>query len=197
MSSSTATPSTAPPLDRRTPEVRAMASSPENKFVNFISVPAAGNPSICENRSSPPCMLTSLACPSAFMSLPPGSFHRTATGTSAAPRQLLRRFSSATCCPDARLSEVMGTFRFEDSANRARLPIRQLVDADLMSKLALRILLASVYISIIPRGPVQKCQLRLPHCGLIVGHSEALLGLTLGTASRPSPDKSYLKLDCI
>src|ERR1700726_4989371 len=75
-------------------------------------------------------MLTSLACASAFMALPPACSHRTATGTSTGTRPPLRRPSVGAWGPVARSSEATATLQLKYSANGARLPIRQLIDAD-------------------------------------------------------------------
>src|SRR5713226_2094666 len=120
-SSSTATPSTALVSERRIAALRARASSPENKLVNSISVPTGGYTSVSRNWSSPPWTLTSLACASAFVALPSGSFHRASTGTSTGKRPLLRRPTTGISGSEVRLSEVirtlkLGTLRSSPSA---------------------------------------------------------------------------------
>src|ERR1700694_1869374 len=102
-------------------------------------------------------MLTSLVCASAFMALPPGSSHRSATGMRKPSRGLLRRPSPATCDREARFSGGMGTLLLENSASRAQLPIPQLVDADQISKFVFWMPLALIHPRMVARDPVCAC----------------------------------------
>src|SRR6202043_2068957 len=81
------------------------------KIVKFISEPTIGYSSASKNWSSPPWMLTSLACASAFMASPLGCSHRTVIGTSTGPRHLLRLSSAANCGIEDFLLWVIDTFQ--------------------------------------------------------------------------------------